>query len=122
MTRQLLILIVSLALTTVTAFGQKKLKGTFCGDSLFAGYCITFTNDSLFEYSFGTATSLSQGIGVYKIKKEKLILYFAINKSTPSKDESIISGEIWEYEIKKFSSNKLIVHKDDIDIDLYKVK
>lgn len=63
-------------LFSFTSFGQEKLKGTYCSPADFVGYCLTFKNDSLFEYSSWSCLSSEKGNGTYKQDKNKLTLNF----------------------------------------------
>lgn len=56
------------------AFGQKKPKGTFCTPPGFVGYCLTFKNDSVFEYSFWSCINQIRAKGIYRINEGELIL------------------------------------------------
>ena len=48
----------------------------------FEGYCLTFTNNGFFEYSFYTCTGESYGKGFYKLNKKQLLLHFDDSKET----------------------------------------
>ncbi len=63
-------------LISSTSFCQEKLEGTYCSPSDFAGYCITFKSDSMFDYSIWSCTGSEVGKGTYNLHKKKLSLLF----------------------------------------------
>ena len=88
-----------LFLIPLTTFGQMKFDGTFCSKTDFVGFCLTFKNDSLFDYSSWTCLGGIKGNGIYKIKKKTLTFRFvsddtlkntvAIDKTNCNNNDSI---------------------------------
>src|SRR5437868_3767411 len=60
---------------SLSAFGQFKLKGTFCTEP-YNDYCLTFRNDSLFDFSELSCTGERKGNGKYFLEQKSTKGYY----------------------------------------------
>lgn len=110
-------IIIILYLISSISLAQNSLNGTYCTSQLYSGQCITFKPDLSFTYSRSTCTGQTEGQGVYKIRKEKIVLDF---KDIPKRKISTKKFDITEQSTRTDESPVIFVQiyrlKDSVNI------
>src|SRR5688572_19522723 len=69
-----------------------QLRGSYCRGVTFSSTCLTFLNDTEFEYELFDCTSHRAGKGTYKLTRKNLVLTFTKPKP-PAPTCSVIISE-----------------------------